>query len=160
MWGEQVDDQSLQGSTTETEIVCESSPRSDESRGYRNLNLTGIRYRTTYVQHPSTYTSRLYDVNGRLLLTPTGKFANVMSLEFKEMLDKKQVRCIHNVRHRPGYRYFISSKAQQETFTRARDTGLSYLRTPYHIYPDEPGVVLPFQVADVDEKTRRYVSTR
>ena len=104
-----------------------------------------VKYRTVYVKHPSTMARRLYDVNGRLIETPTGKPANLYSLEFKEMLDKKKIRCIHNVRNRPGYRYFVTYKAQQDMFIEARDSGFSTVRQAYHVYPDEPGLVLPHE---------------
>lgn len=102
-----------------------------------------VRHPAQFVLHPSTLGKKLYDVEGKLLTDKEDHAVNVWDTRLKEMLSCKAVRCIH-VPGRPGYRYFIRSEAQQKDFLQARETGYTtHCHSRFHLYPDEPGLVLP-----------------
>lgn len=82
----------------------------------------------------STYSRKLYDVDGFVLLAPTGEFLNVYSRLMKEAFENRQIRCIHNVRD--GYRYFIQTQAQLWRFWRERTEGSDLQNVTYHVYYD------------------------
>ena len=102
------------------------------------------RFRVAYFKHPSTLARHLYDVEGRLLRDDDGKPLNVWTVKLKEALEKKDVVCFH-APGRPGYRYFVTYKKQGELFRKAKRTGRTAFAQPFHVYPDEPGCVLPYE---------------
>jgi hypothetical protein len=95
-----------------------------------------------HVEHRSTYNRHLVYVDGTPIVDDEGKPYSVWRRDFADVLQSKKVRCIHACMQRPGYRYFVNSKRQQAEFITARDTGMSTRNITFHIYPDEPGVVL------------------
>jgi hypothetical protein len=102
-------------------------------------------FRVSYVKHTTTYANKLYDVDGFMLLDDENKPVNIFTVKMKDMLARGKIVCYHKP-GRPGYRYFCTSKGQQESFCRARQRGMTTSTTPYHVYPDEPGCVLPFEI--------------
>ena len=111
-------------------------------------------YPVMYNHHRSTYDRVLYDIDGNVLRDENGDLLNVYTVAFREALQRKTVRCIHVCMQRPGYRYFITSQSQQDRFMHERDKGFALSSAPveYHVYDDEPGVViLPTTV-----RLRRY----
>lgn len=98
-------------------------------------------YPVMYTHHKSTYAKSLYDVEGYLLMHDDKTNLNVWSLKLKDALEAKTVRCIH-VPGRPGYRYFVQSDRQQKDFIKYRDQGWAPFHADYHVYDDEPGVVI------------------
>lgn len=101
-------------------------------------------FRVSYVKHPSTYARHLFDVDGHLLTDEDGRPVNVFTAKMNDLLTQKKIVCFHKP-GRPGYRYFCTSKNQAEQFRRARDKGFTKVLQPYHVYPDEPGCVLPHE---------------
>jgi hypothetical protein len=114
------------------------------SRSSRSSFQADARHRVAYIKHPSTLARRLYDVEGRLLTDEHGKPVNVWTVELKEMLEKREITCFH-APGRPGYRYFVTYKKQGDYFRKAKRIGRTAFPQPYHVYPDEPGCVLPYE---------------
>ncbi len=98
-----------------------------------------------YLKHKTTYARVLYDVDGFPLLDEQGKSLNIFRHRMKELLEQKVITCMHDIYNRPGYRYFIRDKNQRDRFVRDRDRGYTTRRHTYHIYPDEPGVIMPHE---------------
>lgn len=96
----------------------------------------------SYVEHSSTYNRTLVYVDGTPILDDNGQPYNVWRRDFADVLKSKKVRCVHACMQRPGYRYFVNSKRQQNEFVADRDSGFSGRSITYHIYPDEPGVII------------------
>lgn len=69
------------------------------------------------------YRSSLRDVDGFAMQDSTGKPYNVFSKSFAQAIFNEQVRLIHRID--PGYRYFITSHMQCNTFTQIRNEGWS-----------------------------------
>lgn len=146
-WGDD-DDDSLHGS--DPDIVAVASVTSEEksgsgaSRASRGFRGGGPKFRITYNKHDSTYAKTLYDVEGNVLRDEHNVPVNVFTVQMKTMLDTGDIICYH-VPGRPGYRYFCTTKQQGELFRKARKYGHSSYDLPYHVYPDEPGCVLPYE---------------
>lgn len=104
----------------------------------------GPHFRISYVKHPSTYARHLFDVDGHLLTDEDGRPVNVFTAKMNDLLTQKKIVCFHRP-GRPGYRYFCTSKYQADSFRQARHRGLTPSVQPYHVYPDEPGCVLPHE---------------
>lgn len=83
----------------------------------------------------STYASVLYDVEGNPLKNMTGDFLNVRTSAMKSAFDEGSLRLIHCMKE-PGYRYFVTSKSQEENFKIHRDVGATR-KVTYHVYVDE-----------------------
>jgi hypothetical protein len=141
-WGD--DDDSLPGSEISPNAPSVTSEKSGSggSRGSRFRG--GPKFRITYDKHTSTYASILYDVEGNVLRDEHNVPVNVFTVQMKTMLDTGDIICYH-VPGRPGYRYFCTTKQQGELFRKARKYGHSSSDSPYHVYPDEPGCVLPYE---------------
>lgn len=98
-----------------------------------------------FVFHPSSYARHLYDVSGNLLVDKHGQLLTVWTPALRTEMEAKKLRCIH-VPGRPGYRFFFRDERQAHLFRHARETGLTTSSNhSFHIYPDEHGVVLPFE---------------
>lgn len=134
-WG---DDDSLPDS--EPELVAVASTTSDNGSGFSG----DCKYRISYKKHKSTYARTLYDVEGNVLRDEHNTPVNVFTSQMKTMLENGELLCYH-APGRPGYRYFCSYKKQGDIFRQARRRGLSPSTLPYHVYPDEPGCVLPYE---------------
>ena len=98
-------------------------------------------YPVMYTHHKSTYERTLYDVEGCLLLHEDKTRLNVWTAKMKDALESKALRCVH-VPGRPGYRFFVTSEKQKQDFIRYRDQGWAPYRADFHVYDDEPGVVI------------------
>lgn len=143
-WGDD-DDDSLPGS--DSEIVAATSVTSEEKSGSADdssKSFRGPKFRITYDKHSSTYATILYDVEGNVLRDEHNVPVNVFTVQMKTMLNNGDIICYH-VPGRPGYRYFCTTKQQGELFRKARKYGHSSTDLPYHVYPDEPGCVLPYE---------------
>ena len=132
-WGD--DEISLPDSEPETPVV-EKTPSENGS--------SGPRFRISYAKHPTTYAKTLYDVEGHMLVDERNTPVNIFTREMKDMLAKGTIICYHSP-GRPGRRYFCTNKRQGESFRRAKRHGYSSFGSPYHIYEDEPGTVLPYE---------------
>ena len=102
-------------------------------------------FRIRYTRHTTTYGKTLYDVDGRPILDEHGNRLNLWTPALKDYLAKGQVKCIHVCMQRPGYRFFVVNEQQRQEFVDSRDRGWMPYDTPYHIYEDEPGVMLPYE---------------
>lgn len=132
------DDSSV--SPSEPEVVGFTSTAS-ESDGGR----TGEpKFKIQYAKHPTTYARTLFDVEGRVLVDEDGNPVNIFTPKMKELMTKKSIVCHHRP-GRPGYRYFTVHSKQADLFKKARARGTTPFIGPYHVYPDEPGCILPFE---------------
>lgn len=104
----------------------------------------GPRFRVSYTVHTTTYAKTLYDVDGNLLVDERNVPVNVFKREMKEMMDRGDLICFH-APGKPGHRYFVTHKQQGEEFRKAKRTGFSSNPNSFHVYEDEPGLVLPFE---------------
>lgn len=140
-WG---DDDSLPDSEPEIVAVSSNTSDNDDNDSVSGFNSRGPKYRITYKKHSSTYASTLYDVEGNVLRDEHNVPVNVFTTQMKTMLDNGDIICYH-APGRPGYRYFCTYKKQGELFRRCRRRGQSSSTLPFHVYPDEPGCVLPYE---------------
>lgn len=132
-WAE--DDSSV--SASEPEVVGFTTTASETGSGEP-------KFKVWYKKHPTTYARTLYDVEGKALVDEDGNPVNIFTVKMKEMLKKGSIVCYHKP-GRPGYRYFCTYKAQADIFQKARRKGVTNFVGPFHIYPDEPGCILPFE---------------
>jgi hypothetical protein len=138
-WGD--DDDSLPGSEPDVVVpVATTKAPSDNGSGFSGEP----RYKISYTKHNSTYARTLYDVEGNVLTDEKGNAVNVFMTQMKDMLEKGDIICYH-VPGRPGYRYFCTYKKQGDIFKKSRRRGQSPSTLPYHVYPDEPGCILPYE---------------
>jgi hypothetical protein len=135
-WGDDDEDDDV---TDSPEIIIEKEKPVSES-----LEHYGPRHRISYVKHPSTYAKTLVDVEGHKLVGEDNVPLNIFSREMKEMLAKGTLLCYH-ASGRPGHRYFVHTKRQGEFFRLAKKRGYSSNDEPFHVYEDEPGLVLPYE---------------
>lgn len=133
------DDSSTSGSVHEPIAVASTGSASSKS-----FQSGEPRFKVWYQKHPTTYAKVLYDVEGHALVDENNKPVNVFSTKMKEMLEKGEITCYHKP-GRPGYRYFCTYKRQADLFQKARRKGMSSSVGPFHVYPDEPGCVLPHE---------------
>ena len=136
-WGDDDDDDD----TDVPEIIVEKEKPTSESV---SLEHYGPRHRISYVKHPSTYAKTLVDVEGQKLVDEYNTPLNIFSREMKDMLAKGKLICYH-ASGRPGHRYFVHTKRQGEFFRLAKKRGYSSFEEPFHVYEDEPGLVLPYE---------------
>ena len=134
------DDDDSSVSASEPEVVGFTSTASESDSGRSG----DAKFKTWYKKHPTTYAKILYDVEGRALVDEDGNTVNIFTVKMKELLEKKAIVCYHKP-GRPGYRYFCSYKAQADLFQKARRKGTTPFVGPFHVYPDEPGCILPFE---------------
>lgn len=147
-WGDDVDDDD------DVDMAYDMVIIHPEDAGTSNKNNTdeasvdnasnGPRFRISYTKHSSTYAKTLYDVEGHVLVDERNVPVNVFSRTMKEMLERGELICFHSP-GRPGHRYFVTHKKQGEDFRRAKKRGYSSFSSPYHIYEDEAGTILPFE---------------
>ncbi len=102
------------------------------------------KFKVWYKKHPTTYAKTLYDVEGQALVDEDGNHVNIFTVKMKDMLQKGTISC-HHKPGRPGYRYLCTYKTQADLFKKARQRGACNVVGPFHIYPDEPGCILPFE---------------
>ena len=140
-WGD--DDDSLPDSEPEL-VAVDTAPSDSETKSVSDIHSRGPKYRITYHKHSTTYAKILYDVEGNVLRDEHNIPVNVFTVQMKNMLDNGDIICYH-VPGRPGYRYFCTYKKQGELFRRSRARGQSSSTLPFHVYPDEPGCVLPYE---------------
>lgn len=102
------------------------------------------------MDHHSTNSKILYDVEGNILVDSQHRMMNVYRHTLDDALGKKEVRLFRNsTMANLCYRYFITSKHQLDLFHDERAWG-----TPdgpnkaFHVYVDE----------DVDKNTKEYKS--
>ena len=134
-WGDDDDDEEVDA----PEIIIEK-----EKPALESLEHYGPRHRISYTKHPSTYAKTLVDVEGHRLVGENNVPLNIFSREMKEMLAKGTLICYH-ASGRPGHRYFVHTKRQGEFFRLAKKRGYSSNDEPFHVYEDEPGLVLPYE---------------
>jgi hypothetical protein len=134
------DDDSV-GSDAPPRSPYAADPGSDDASSRRSEH---ARYRISYTKHPTTFARHLYDVDGYPLTDEDRRPVNLFTAKMKDMLAAGKITCYHRP-GRPGYRYFCTSQAQAEAFRKAREKGMTASATPYHVYPDEPGCVLPYE---------------
>lgn len=132
------DDSSVAAS--DPEVVGITSRASDTGSGPS----TEPKFKVWYKKHPTTYAKILYDVEGKALVDEEGKPVNIFTTKMKEMLQRGSIVCYHKP-GRPGYRYFCSYTSQADIFQKARRLGYTNVVGPFHVYPDEPGCILPFE---------------
>lgn len=96
------------------------------------------------------YGKILYDVEGNILSTFTGKLINVYRPCMDEEFESGRLRLWRNsTHHNICYRYFTTSEAQRRRFLEDRQYGSKEgPNKGYHVYLDE----------DVDRTTREYTS--
>lgn len=133
------DDSSTSGSVHEP--LGSTTTRSETSSGHSG---GGPKFKVWYKKHPTTYARILYDVEGHALVDENNNPVNVFTAKMKEMLEKGQITC-HHKPGRPGYRYFTTYKGQADIFKKARQRGFWSSVGPFHVYPDEPGCILPHE---------------
>jgi len=83
----------------------------------------------------SPYGNELYDVDGDILLSPSGDRLNVYNQLLQDEFSSGRLRLLHDIRI--GYRYFITTQKQLDRFLLERQEGTEYFRRTYHIYQDE-----------------------
>jgi hypothetical protein len=98
-------------------------------------------YPVSYVYHRSTRAHTLYDVHGFPLQDENGRNYNVWNRDFGDALSEKRVYAT-KVPGRPSYSFFCTSKKQKEEFLKTRDLGYAPYRANFHVYSDEPGLVI------------------
>jgi len=100
------------------------------------------------VDHRSTNSKILYDVEGNILVDAGGHMVNVYRHTLDDALGKKEVRLFRNSTMKNlCYRYFVTSKKQLDKFLEEREWGCKYSpNKTYHVYVDE----------DVDRQTPEY----
>jgi hypothetical protein len=134
------DDSSVDGSAASgpaiADVAGDTASSTDSSKGFR--------FKIAYTKHMSTYARVLFDVEGHVLRDEEGSPLNIFRSKMKDMLADKRVTCFH-VPGRPGYRYFVVSQKQADDFRRAKRRGYMPSSLPYHVYPDEPGSILPHE---------------
>lgn len=134
-WG----DDDMEDDPDDPEIVEEK-----ENHTTGNVEHHGPRHRVSYIKHATTYAKTLMDVEGHVLLDAYNKPLNIFSKEMKDMLAKGTLICYHSS-GRPGHRYFVHTKRQGEFFRLAKKQGYSSFEEPFHVYEDEPGLILPYE---------------
>lgn len=142
------DDSSTSGSEPDLDIVVPpittTIAATPTAKSDDNESTDGSRFKVWYKKHSTTYARVLYDVTGRALVDEDGNTVNIFTAKMKDMLEKKAIVCHHRP-GRPGYRYFCTHPSQADLFKRARRRGMTSFVGPFHVYPDEPGCVLPFE---------------
>lgn len=107
---------------------------SDESKEYTENESVKL-YPIILKDKGSTYSRKLYDVDGFVLLGEDGTFLNVYNKAMKEAFEKKRLRVIHNMKGE--YVYFIVSESQRQRFLNERENGCPDLNDrTYYIYRD------------------------
>lgn len=94
-------------------------------------------YPIVWVKHFDRYQSKLYDVDGYLLVGEEGEPLNVYKEELKDMMINRKIRFVHYLATEPTYCYFVTSQEQVDRFQKDRDGGSKTFDKHYHIYPDE-----------------------
>lgn len=110
-------------------------------RGDEVVAETVLKYRASFVEHPSTHARHLYTLFGQLIVDDNGDPLNVWTSRFNDYL-KRTVHHVH-VPGRPGFGVFLTSKKHMAYLRDALETGYSEMNTAFHIYPDEKGWVQP-----------------
>lgn len=92
-------------------------------------------YRVAIKDRGSTYASRLYDVDGFVLMDDDGNFLNVFNATMKQYLDEQKIRAIRSIKE--GYLYFIQHDEQRRRFKHERVYGSEFEHMKYHVYRDK-----------------------
>lgn len=79
-------------------------------------------------------TKQLQDVDGHELFMEDGRKLTLCTKGVRELFETGRLRCVYNLRK--GYRYFVTSRIQQELFQDERVRGSPYFATRFYIYRD------------------------
>lgn len=109
-----------------------------------------VLYRIHMVDHKDVFSKILYDVEGNILRTQTGRLINVFRDNMEEAMNTGHVTVYRNsTMSGITYRYFATSKEQMRKFIYERENG-TYVgpNVRYHVYVDD----------DVDRDTTEFRS--
>ena len=101
------------------------------------------------MDHRNLYCKILYDVDGNILTSKTGRLLNVFRPELDDAFNAREVRLYRNsTMSNLTYRYWVTSIEQRDRFLWEREMGSKEPNKGYHVYVDE----------DVDRECREYKS--
>lgn len=100
------------------------------------------------VDHHSTHSKILYDVDGKILATDEGQLINIYHPQFLAYLTSKKIRLWRNkTMGNVCYRYFTRHVKQKEQFVHERKYGTIHGPNRfYHVYVDD----------DVERDSKEY----
>jgi len=109
-----------------------------------------MRYPVRLINRHSIHHPFLYDVMGRLLMTPSGDYHSIHNPETREAFRRRDLRLVYNLS--PGFRYFVTNSWDKEIFRNHREIGAKTKGIVYHVYYDED--------IDLNYRTRYTILTR